>query len=353
MDLKQLLALMVERKGEILHLVGGSPPLMKSPASPLSPLTGEALSVNDVKLLLEDALSPMQKEMLWQFKEISTAYSVEGLSRFRATIFHQRGTLAGVFKLTPPNPASLEELGLPPVLKDIVVKPQGLVLLTGPKGSGKSQTLAALLNYLLETRPVQIVSIENPIEFLLRNKKGVIYQREIGTDTPGFSQALRTALRQNPDVLALSELPDLETVGSVLAAASAGQLVIATVTANGILMTLEQMIELAPPHYQQALRSQLGAGFEIGISQLLLTKKQGGLVPAYEILIGSVNVKNTIREAKIPQLLQIMNNSRDLGMVSQEVALKNLHKKNLIDMEEAMAKAVRPEELKRLAALPI
>jgi len=295
-----------------------------------------------------------QKTTLSENKELNTAYSVEGLGRFRATIFYQRGTLAGIFRLMPASAPDLDELGLPPVLKEAAAKPQGLILIVGPRGSGKSQTLAALLDHLLSTRGIQIIAIENPIEFLLKNQKGVIYQRELGSDAVSFKQALRTALRQNPDVLVLSELPDLETITTVLAAASSGQLVIATFTANGVIMALEQMIDTAPPHTQQYLRSQLAAGLELAISQLLVNmENEGGMVLALEVLIGSVPVKNSIREGRIPQLVTAMNNGRDFGMISQELALKNLVKKNLVNLEEAMSKAARPEELKRLLAFQI
>ncbi len=344
---------MIERKGLILHLVGGSPPLYKSTENQLLPLTNEILSAADVKATLENVLTPSQKEILEKQREFNTAYSVEGVSRFRANIFYQRGTLAAVFRLTPPTPQSLEDLGLPNLLREIATKPQGLILIAGPKGSGKSQTLAALLDYLLENRSSQIVSLENPIEFLLRNKKGVIYQREIGTDAPTFKQALQTAMRQNPDVLAVTEFADFETMMGVLAAASSGILVIGTTTANGVIMALEQMIELAPPHYQQIIRNQISAGLEIAVSQLLLNKKGGGAVLGLEILIGTTNVRNAIREGKIPQLITLMNNNREQGMITQELYVRNLSKKNLINVEDAQAKVARPEELKRMSALPI
>lgn len=353
MDLNQLLILMIERKGLILHLVGGSPPLCKTQENLLLPLTNDILSVTEVKTILDNALTPSQKETLEKQKELNTGYSVEGVSRFRANIFYQRGSLAAVFRLTPPTPQSLETLGLPPILKETVVKPQGLILIAGPKASGKSQTLAALLDFLLENRSIQIVSLENPIEFLLRNKKGVIYQREIGTDAPTYKQAIQTALRQNPDIMAVTEFPDFETTTEVLAAASSGILVIATIKANGVIMALEQIIEMAPPHYQQIIKSQISAGLELAVSQLLLNKKGGGTVLGLEILTGTANAKNIIREGKLQQLVSLMNNNRDQGMISQELFLRNLSKKNLIDMEEAQAKAARPEELKRMSALAI
>lgn len=353
MDLNQLLVLMVEKKGEMLHIVAGSPPMTKPQSGSLFPLTSEVLSSAEVKAILENALTAEQKKALSEEKELNTAYSVEGLGRFRTTIFFQRGTLAAVFRLMPQNPPDLDELGLPPILKEIAAKPQGLILIIGPKGSGKSQTLAALLDHLLSSRGIEVFSIENPIEFLLKNQKGVIYQRELGTDALSFKQALRTALRQSPDVLVLSELPDLETVHGVLGAASSGQLVVATITANGVLMAIEQMVDLAPPHAQVHLRSQLAAGLELALSQLLVTMQDGSMAMALEVLVGTLQAKNTIREGRIQQLVSVMNNGREHGMISQELALKNLIRKNLITSEEAMSKAARPEELKRLLAFQI
>ncbi len=350
-DLNQLLASLVEKKGVALHLVPGSPPLFRSSREGFAPLGDTPLAAEDSNALLLGALNDEQKSLLSQNKEISIAYSIQGVGRFRTSIFYQRGSLGAVFRLLPQGVPELDQLNLPPVLKEIDKKSQGLILIAGPKGSGKSHTLAAVLDFLLSSRGVQIISLENPIEFLLKNKKGVIYQREIGTDARSFKEAVQTALRQNPDVLALSELSDLESVMSVLTASSSGQLVIATISANGILMALEQLIELAPPHHQAYLRGQLGAGFELGISQLLLRGQDGSAVLAAEILIGTPAIKGTIREGKMQQLLNTMNNNRDAGMISQEFALKNLTKKNLISAEDALAKAVRPEELKRLLTM--
>jgi twitching motility protein PilT len=353
MELRNLLVLLVERKANVLHLVAGSPPLAKVRGGPLTLLLTDPLSVSDIKEMLEKTLSPSQKEKLEKERELNTAYSVEGVGRFRLSIFFQRGTLAGILRLIPPTPPSIEELGLPSILKDAISKPQGLILIAGPKGSGKSQTLAAVLDFLLNTKPVQIVSLEDPIEFLLKNKKGIIYQREVGTDVASFKQGLVTALRQNPDVIALTDLPDHETIGGVLSAASTGQLVIATINANGVVMALEQMIELAPQHFQQTWKSQLAVSLELALGQLLLNKKSGGLVLASEILIGNSQSKSLIREGKFSQLVACMNNNRDIGMISQEIAIRTLMKKNLVELEEAIGKAARPEELRRLAALPI
>lgn len=354
MELNALLAQLVEKKATILHLVGGAPPLMRNLGSPLSPLVEEILSPADVKAALEAILSPSQKETLERDREVNAAYGVERLSRFRVSIFYQRGTLAGIFRLTPAAPQSLESLGLPSLIKDSVAKPQGLVLIVGPKRSGKSQTLAAILDYLMEAKSMQIVSLEDPIEMVLRNKRGVIYQREIGTDVPDFKQGLATALRQSPDVLALSDLPDYDTVAGVLSVAAAGQLVIATMTANGVVSAFELMLEMAPPHFQQAMRSLLANSLELAVGQLLVNKKGGGgLAPAFEILAGTMQSRNLIRDNKLGALVQYMNNNREAGMVSQELALKNLARKGTIDMDEAISKAARPEELRRLAALPI
>lgn len=352
MELNQYLVLMLERKAQSLHLVAGSPPLFRSPQGVMSPLTNDPLNPAEIKSLIENSLSADQKMTLAKEKELSATYSVEGVSRFRCHVFYQRGTLAAVFRTSPPQPASLGDLGIPDFIKDLIMKPHGLVLIVGPRGSGKSHTLAALTDFLLETKPYHIVSIENPIEFLFRNKKGVIYQREVGSDTVSYKSGLSSATRQNPDVLVVTELPDMETIAAVLSAAATGQMVLASVTANGVVMAIEQLIEVFPPHHQQQVRSQLGMGLEVMLGHTLVAKQGGGSALVLEVLIGTPAVRALIREGKLAQLLQAMNSGRDAGMQSQEVALKTMVKKNLVTQEEAVAKAVRPEELKRLLAMP-
>jgi len=353
MDLNQLLTAMLEKKGSTLHLVAGSPPLIKLPDGTLSPLSPDPLSPAEVKSTLENAIKPEQKELLVQNKALTTAYSIEGLSRFRASLFYQRGSMAGIFRLVVRNQATLDDLGLPPYLKEATVKPQGLILISGPRKSGKSQTLAAVLDFLLSTRHTEIVSLEEPIEFTLKNQQGIIYQREIGTDSPNFHEAVRVALRQNPDVLALSELPDSKSVMDILAAATSGQLVILTPTANGVIIALEQLLNLVPVEQQGLAKIQLATGLEFGVSQLLLNKPGGGKTLVLEVLIPTPQIRTYIREGKFPQIIGAMNAALDSGMVSQEVSMKNLSKKNLINVDEAMALAARPEDLKRLFSFQI
>lgn len=379
MDLNQLLTAVLDKKGTTLHLVAGSPPIVKLADGTLSPLENNPLSPADVKSILENALSADQKAILSQNRALTTAYSVEGLSRFRASFFYQRGSLAGIFRLVIKNMSSLEDLGLPPLLKDAAVKPQGLILIAGPRKSGKSQTLAALFDFLLSAHATEIVSLEEPIEFLLKNQKGIIYQREIGTDSPGFKEAIKVALRQNPDVLAISELPDSQSVMELLGAATSGQLVILTPTANSVLVAIEQLLNRVPADQQALARSQLANGLELGLSQLLLSKPSGGSAPSarsasslaepsasdgsgsltsskslvLEILLSTTQIRTMIREGKLQGLVAAMNAAVDSGMITQEVSMKNLAKKNLINIDEAMSRAARPEELKRLLSFQI
>lgn len=353
MELTQLLTAMLEKKGTTLHLVAGSPPLVKLADGSLSPLDGNAMSPGDARAVVESALSADQKQILSQNRGLTTAYSIEGLGRFRGSFFYQRGSLAGIFRLVIKNTSSLEDLGLPPILKELAVKPQGLIIISGPRKSGKSQTLAALFDYLLSSRSIEIVSLEEPIEFLLKNQKGIIYQREIGTDSPGFKEAIKVALRQNPDILAISELPDSQSVLDLLAAATSGQLIILTPTVNSAIVALEQILNRVPPEQQAPAKSQLANGLELGLSQLLLNKPNGGRTLALEILLPTSQIRTHIREGKLQALIGAMNSAVDSGMITQEVALKNLTKKNLIATDEALAMAARPEELKRLLSFQI
>lgn len=316
----------------------------------LTPLLNEPIPVTQVTEIIKNALTPVQRDQLFKGKELSMTISVEGLSRFRGSIFYQRGTLAGVFKRIPPEPIPLDILGLPPLVKEFPKKRGGLFLIAGPRLSGKSASLASIVNHFLATTPSHIVSIENPIEFLLKNQQGVVYQREVGVDTLSFPQAVITAAKQGPDLLVLSDLPDVETIATILHLAATGQMVLASFTANGVVLALEQMVEIFPPHQQPQIRTHLSFALDTVLGHTLVEKTDRSLNLVVELLFGSTSVKQAIKEGRFASLLQIMQNSRDEGMIPQEFALKGLVKKGEITKEEAMAKAVRPEEMKRLLA---
>lgn len=349
-DLNRLLAMMVERKAYILHLIGGTTPMISSYHGGLTPLLNEPIPVNEVTEIIKNALTPVQKDQLLKVKEISMTISVEGLSRFRGSIFYQRGTLAGVFKRIPPEPIPIDMLGLPSLVKEFPKKRGGLFLIAGPRSSGKSASLASIVNYFLTTTPSHIVSVENPIEFLLKNQQGVIYQREVGVDTLSFNQAVITAAKQGPDLLVLSDLPNIETISTVLHLAATGQMVLASFSANGAILALEQIVEIFPPHQQIQIRTHLSFALDTVLGHTLVEKNDKSLSLVVEILFGNSAVKQAVKEGRFASLLQIMQNSRDEGMMPQEFVLKGLVKKGEITKEEAMAKAVRPEEMRRLLA---
>jgi len=304
---------------------------------------------------MDSVLTDTQKDLFMRNKEIDFTYSVPGLSRFRVNLFTQRGSVAAVILMNPPNPPTIEELGLPDLLKNLIINlRQGLVILTGPKASGKSHTLAALVNYILEMRTCQILTLENPIDFLFKNKKGVICQRELGTDTIAYENAFKSLMHQGVDILIITEVNTFEIASQVLNMAASGNLVIATAQSPSAMVMLEQLIDLYPPHLQQQARTLLSVGLEAVVAQTLITKAHGiGLVPAFEVLIGTPHVKSLIRDGKLVQVHNTMATSgREHGMQTQEQALRVLVKKNIINQEEAEAKAVRQEEFKKLMALP-
>jgi len=351
----ELFGMMVDRKISRLHLVPGSPIMMKI-GDTFAPLESSGiLSPQDTRQFCDILLNDQQKQLFSQKKELDFNYSVPGLSRFRINVFTQRSSIAAVIMMNPTNLPTIEELGLPEVLNAVVAKVKsGLILITGPKASGKSHTLAAIVNHILETRACQIVTIENPIDFLFRNKKGVICQREIGTDTDGYDAAFKSLLHQGADVLVLNEFNTYQIAHNALNLAASGMLVIATTQSPCVLVVFEQIIDLFPPHLRQQAHTLLSVSLEAVLSQHLLTRAHGGgLVPAFEICIGSPQVKNLLREGKIFQVQAVIGTTgREFGMQTQEQALRSLVKKNIITTEEALSVAVRPEEFKKLMSLP-
>lgn len=351
---EDIFRIMVDKRASHFHLVPGSPIMMRL-NNVLSPLDSNVLSPQDIKTLSNDLMTVQQKAEFSKRLEIDFSYSVPGLSRFRINIFTQRGSTAMVISTNPPNPPTMEELGLPELIKNITVRTrQGLIVICGSRASGKSYTLAAMINYILETRTAQIVTIENPIKFLFKNKRGIICQREIGTDTMSYENAFASLMYQAADIVVVTEMNSYETASRVLPLAAGGTLVLATALAPSAVVFLEQLPDLFPPHLHQQCRSLLSVGIAAVISQTLVNRAGGGgVVPVFEFCIGTGQVKGLIREGKIFPILGIMGSvGREAGMQTQEQSLRAMLKKNVITSEEAYSKAVRPEELKKLMALP-
>lgn len=321
----------------------------------LQPLDGHVLSPQDTRAVSEAIMNEALLEEFEDNLETDFSFSVPGLSRFRVNCFRQRGSVAIVISTNPPAPPTIEELGLPEVLKSLILESEsGLIMITGPKSSGKAHSLAALVNYILEMKTCQLVSIENPIEFLHKNKKGIICQREIGTDCLSYSAAFKSLLHQGADVVVVTGVDEFEVVDRVLNLAAGGNLVLCTANSPSALVMLEKMADMYPPHLHQQARTLLSVGLRAVVSQTLVPRASGdGLIPAFEILLGSPQVKQLIREGKFFQVQSVMATSgREQGMQSQEIALRSLVKKNLITEEEAYRRAMSPEAFRKMMSLP-
>jgi len=354
MNVEELFMLMVEKQVSHLHLVPGSPIVMRK-AGDLIPLDGYVLSPQDTQAVADTIMSETLRQEFDQNLQTDFSFSVPGLSRFRINCFRQRGSVAIVIATNPPAPPTIEELGLPDAFKKIVLEADsGLIMITGPRGSGKAHTLAAILHYLLETRACKIVTIENPIDFLHKNRKGVIAQREIGTDVPNYDQALRVLPYQGADVLVVTGVEEYSIAERIVNLSAGGNLVICTSNSPSAVVLMEKIIDLYPPQLQQQARVLLSVALKAVLAQTLCSKASGdGLVPAFELVIGDPLIKGLIREGKFPQVQTFIGtNGREKGMSSQEHSLRNLVKKNLVTEQEAFKRAVRPEDFRKVLALP-
>ncbi len=344
-----LLRLMIERGGSDLHITVGSPPGIRLRGE-LVPVEGaKVLTPRDTQEMILSLLSEEQRKRFETELELDFAYSIPGLSRFRANVFQQRGSMGAVFRVIPIKIPTLEELGLPKVCKFLAERPRGLVLVTGPTGSGKSTTLAAMIDHINETRAVHIITLEDPIEFMHKNKKAYINQREIGEDTHSFASALKRVLRQDPDVILVGEMRDLETISAAITAAETGHLVLATLHTTGGPATVDRIIDVFPPHQQQQVRMQLSGTLEGVLSQVLLRSTDGKTrVLAMEIMLGIPAISNLIREGKTHQMATIIQGGAQLGMQTLDQHLKVLVSTGRVTFEEAMSKAQEPRELAQM-----
>jgi twitching motility protein PilT len=286
--------------------------------------------------------------------ELDFAYSIPGLSRFRANVFQQRNSMGAVFRCVPLSIPSLDDLKLPKVCRFLADRPRGLVLVTGPTGSGKSTTLAAMIDHINSSRRVHIVTLEDPIEFMHRNKKAYVNQREIGADTRSFASALRRVLRQDPDVILVGEMRDLETISAAITAAETGHLVLATLHTTGGPETVDRIIDVFPPHQQQQIRMQLSATLEGVLSQVLLQSADGvSRTMAMEIMLGVPAISNLIREGKTHQMPTIIHGAQAVGMQTLDQDIRRLLTAGLVTFDEAISKAKEPRELAAMMGRPI
>lgn len=346
--IEDLLEQVIKRKASDLHLQVGLPPMLRvdgklNPVSGTSELTEEMVE-NLVFAILDDD----QKQVLLKDKEFDFSFAFGDLGRFRVNAFHERGNLAAALRLIPNEILTAEQLGLPQVVNNFAEYPRGLVLVTGPTGSGKSTTLAALVDKINTERSEHIITIEDPIEFTHKSKKSVIVQREVHYDTYSFSAALRSSLRQDPDVVLIGEMRDLETISAAITIAETGHLVFATLHTNSAAQSIDRMIDVFPPHQQPQVRSQLSNILMAICSQRLVPTIGGGRVAAAEILVATSAVRNIIREGKNHQLDAVIQTGADKGMQSMDRTLVSLIRAGSITYDDAKAFAVDLEEFERL-----
>jgi twitching motility protein PilT len=341
-----LLEQMVAHNASDLHLTVGSKPALRVRGE-LARLEGfPELTTETTRQLLYRIISSEQQKRLEIDRQLDLSYSIPGLARFRVNIYSQRESLAGAFRLIPDSLKSLEELGLPSSLYELCSKPRGLVLVTGPTGSGKSTTLAALIDEINRTRADHIITIEDPIEFLHRHKRCIVNQRELGPDATTFANALRGALRQDPDVILLGEMRDLETIGTALTAAETGHLVFATLHTQDAASTVDRVIDVFPAGQQGQIRTQLAGTLEGVVAQTLLPTADGqGRVPAIEILLPDDAVRNLIRQSKIEQVYSVMQTGGKRGLQTMEQALAELVLRGIVTEEVAVSRSSRTEQL--------
>ena len=349
MELTELLCELTRMGGSDLHLVAGSVPRLRVDGH-LRPLESPILTCQDINRLAEGLLTEVQRHQLTQTGEWDGAYSVPDVGRFRFHVYSQRGSLAMAIRAVSGTIPTFEELGLPPVVEELLRKPQGLILVTGPTGSGKSTTLATMLDRINEERRAHIISLEDPIEILHIHKKSLVSQMEVGSDVREFQSALKGILRQDPDVVFLGELRDLETIHSALTMAETGHLTVATLHTNSAIHTLTRLVSVFPSHQQQEIRIQLSMALEGILAQRLLPRLKGnGRVLALEILIPSPAIRNLIREDKIHQMYSLMQTGQaQYGMQTMNQALTDLVSQRIISPDLAMGLTSLPDELAKL-----
>lgn len=350
--LHQLLKIMVESNASDLHITTSSPPMLRIDGK-LVPIKHPPLTIPETKDMCYSVLTDAQKQKFEENWELDFSFGVQGLSRFRGNVYMQRGAVAGAFRLIPFKIRGLQELGVPPTVSELVRKPRGLILVTGPTGSGKTTTLAAIIDQINQERHDHIVTIEDPIEYLMTHKNCLLNQREIGSDTKSFHNALRSVLREDPDVILIGEMRDLETIKIALVLSETGHLTLATLHTNTAVQTINRVIDVFPPHEQSQVRAQLSFVLEGILCQALIPKIGGGRVLAMEVLVPNPAVRNLIREDKVHQIYsQQQIGQEKWGMQTFNQGLVDLYLRKLITYEDAIGRSTDAEELKRIISAP-
>jgi len=349
MNIEELLNLMVERGASDLHLRVPSSPVLRIDGAlrPLEELPG--VTPQYAKEALENVTTESQRERFYSELELDLAYSIAGLARFRVNAFFQRGTISLAIRQVSLEVPTIEGFGLPSVCKNLVLKTKGLVLVTGPTGSGKSTTLAAMINHLNKSDTRNVITIEDPIEFVYHNEKCIIAQRDLGDDFKSFPVALRHTLRQDPDVILVGEMRDLDTISTAITAAETGHLVLSTVHTGNAPQTVDRIVDVFPAYQQEQIRFQLSLVLEGVLSQLLLPRAGGrGRVAAFEIMVATDAIRNLIRDGRTDQIPTYLQTGRQYGMQTMDQALQDLVRSGLVTTEEALVRSSKPDELRRL-----
>jgi twitching motility protein PilT len=345
-SIDELLERMVEANASDLHVTTGTPPAIRVRGE-VQRLEGfDALTGEETQQLLYRILSSEQQKLLEINRQLDFSYSMPGLARFRVNVYFQRESIGAAFRLIPTELKTLEELGIPDSLHVLAEKPRGLVLVTGPTGSGKSTTLAAIIDEINRNRSEHILTIEDPIEFLHRHKRCIVNQREIGPDATSFAAALRAALRQDPDVILVGEMRDLETISTALTAAETGHLVFGTLHTQSAPSTIDRIIDVFPAEQQEQVRIQIANSLQGVVTQALLPTADGmGRVPALEILLPDDAVRNLIRQGKVEQIYSVMQTNTGRGMQTMEQSLGDLIMRRIVDLEVGLSRSSRPNQL--------
>jgi twitching motility protein PilT len=351
LDFAAVLATVAQRQASDLHLTAGFPPAIREQGK-VTPMEGfPALTTQQTREVVYSILSEDQRKRFETNLQLDFAYAIPNVARFRVNCYMQRGAVSAAFRLVPQGIPALEDLGVPPVLREFTRKPRGFVLVTGPTGSGKSTTLAAMIDLINRERQDHILTIEDPIEFLHQHKRSIVNQREVGSDAPDFSLGLRAALRQDPDVILVGEMRDLETIATALTAAETGHLVFATLHTQSTAQTVDRIIDVFPPEQQQQVRTQLSVALQGIVTQQLLPTADGqSRVVACEVLVPNPAVRNLIREAKTHQIYSAIQTAGAIGMQTMDADLVRLVRSGKITQALAEQRASVPEELRRLLA---
>jgi twitching motility protein PilT len=349
MEIDALLKVMVNKNASDLHLRIGSPPMLRIDGKLVAISEWPPITVEDTEAIFKSISTPEHRKIFAAELELDIAYSASGIGRFRVNVLRQRGTLAFAIRLVPFKIPTIDQLKLPEIFKDLILKPRGLILVTGPAGAGKSTTMAAMIDYLNETESRNIITIEDPIEYLHRNKKSIIAQRDLGEDTRSFELALTHTLRQDPDVIYIGEMRDLTTIATAIRAAETGHLVLGTLHTTDAAQTIDRMIDIFPSTQQGQIRLQLSQVLEAVLMQCLLPRIEGeGRVAAFEILLATPAVRNLIRQGKSHELPNVMNLSTKEGMQTLDQSLAKLVKSQIISREVALLKSSNPAQLMKL-----